>query len=241
MKDILSVLDVVRLLECRICDVGSDLTSVQAACRPAIAASVPAVLCRPDQVPNTARALAGHAARIVTSVDFRNPGDPDLTGARLRLAATRLVEWGAHELGLTVTPKRIKALGLESFVDDLRQIGDVTEAVAGHSRVAIDGTLLRPEMALRIAQRSADAGVRLIQCGSVGTRARLGLLSQLRQIVGPGMHLKWTPAVRNLDVLLIALAEGADRFEGHPGEIHRQAEIRHREGGIRVPVRGRDY
>ncbi len=72
-------------------------------------------------------------------------------------------------------------------------------------------------------------------------RATLSQVSVIRRAVGPQVRLKWSTPIQDLDRLLIAHAEGADRFHADAATI--LAEARRRAGvmGVRVPVPGVDY
>lgn len=238
----LSVSDVATLIEHHIDHAPDDSASVGAACQSAITNQVPVVVCRPEQVANAAVALSGTGTQVATAIDFHRPGDPALTGTRLRSEAQSLLDAGASELALIATRERLQQAGIRSFTDDLLCLNEILAGTGARTRAVIDGREMSSPTILATATHSLNAGAQLIECGTPhGGRIRLGLLCPLRETLGPVVKLKWAPRVRTLDMLLIGLAEGADRFNGDPADILRQAQDRQHDGGIRIPQPGEDY
>jgi hypothetical protein len=107
--------------------------------------------------------------------------------------------------------------------------------------VVVEAAGLSREELLDAARASADAGAWLIQCGSWrGDRTRFDWVVDVRAALPPDVLVKWTRPVRSLDLMLLGMAEGVDRFNADTSLIVRQARERDRAGGIRVPRPGVD-
>jgi hypothetical protein len=99
----LSVSDIAAMIEHQIDHAPDDWASVGSACQAAVVYQVPMVVCRPEQVAKAALVLTGTGTQVATAIDFHHPGDPDVTGPRLRSEAQFLFDAGASELALTAT------------------------------------------------------------------------------------------------------------------------------------------
>lgn len=234
--------DIGPLIEHRISAGAEDAASVAAACQPAITNQVRVVVCRPGQVASAAVALTGTGIRVVTAIDLHSSRYPAPPGPPLRSVARGLLDAGAGELSLIATSQGLRQSGIRAFADDLLCLTETCEVTGARTRAVIDGRGMSSTSILATARHCLNAGAQLIECGTLhGGRVRLALLCQLRDTLGPVVNLKWAPPVRSLDMLLICLAEGADRFNGDPAMILREAQDRQSRGGIWIPRPGHDY
>lgn len=237
---ILAVADVAAVVEHRVYAPNAGHAEVVFACSEAIDAGVPILLCRPEHVFVAAEALAGTQVRVGSAVDFHTAGLAALSGPALAAAAEQLAEDGATELGLVAGVERLAERN--RFERDVGALAGVAAQAGGRARVVINASGMAREELLAAAEASAAAGASLIHCGSWrGDRARFDLAVQVRTALDPGVLVKWTTPVRSLDVLLLGMAEGIDRFNANLDAILHQAEDRVQLGGIRIPRPGIDY
>lgn len=238
----LTVFDIANMIELTITGAGQDSASVEMACQPAIAHQIPVVVCRPEQVTVAAGLLSGAGPKVATILDVDHERGERFSSRWLRAKARPLVANGARELAIAATADRLQRAGGASFAENLRCLVEAMVSEGVRIRVIIDGRRMTPARVLETAAMSLEAGAHLIECGAVPCgRIRLAMLHHLRARLGAGATLKWAPVVRNLDMLLIALAEGANRFNGDPAELLRQAQARTRDSGIQIPRPGHDY
>jgi deoxyribose-phosphate aldolase len=201
-----------------------------------------AVICRPEHVPAAAHAVAGTEVEVCTGLDFHAPRAPLAHPRALAHETVRLVDAGATSVALTVTQQRLEIDGGRALA---RALGAVTAAARSHaatSRAIIDPISRDCSQALAAARLCADAGVSLIQAGSwEGPRASFDSLHAFRGVLSPDIQLKWTTPVRTIDLLLLTIAEGANRFNGDVHALIQEAENRAPWLPMVVPDRGWDY
>jgi deoxyribose-phosphate aldolase len=200
------------------------------------------LVCRPEHVSVAAEPLRELPVDVVTAVDFHYRHEPLGSPEALAEETRRLAGLGATSLALILTVERLVVDAGRSAGRALSAVTAAAKECGAESRTLIATKEMDLGEALDAARISRDHGAELVQAGSwEGPRANFAHLRQLRVVLGPDIQLKWTTPVRNLDVLLLALAEGADRFNGDVEAILGEAKGRSAWMPITVPVRGWDY
>lgn len=201
-----------------------------------------AVLCRPEHVGAAARRVAGTSTVAVTALAFHDTTHKPHTPADLAAEAAELVSAGASEVALIVAP------GLEvGFSLDLlgEQVSAVVEAVTpqgGNVRVLLNTTGITNQQVSGYTAIAGEAGASLVQGGSFrGDRATFTQIETMREALPVGVLLKWTEPVRSVEVLLVAIALGVDRFNGEIPALLSSAERSSRTGPLMLPVHGVDF
>lgn len=238
----MSVEDVAQVLEMRVH--GPDFTAEQVSqrARQASRLGLGAVLCRPEHVRVAAEAVRGSRVEVGTAVDFHARGGP-LDGLAVLTNQTKaLVDRGATVIALIATQQRLAIDGGRAFAAALDAVTIAAHQRGASSRAVIDVGRMDLEQELAAATLCLDAGASLIQVGVWdGRRANFGHMRQLRSALGPRVLLKWTTPVRSIDVLLLAVAEGMDRFNGDVDSLLDEARSRAESRPMAVPLHGWDY
>jgi len=230
------------MLEMRL--VGPHVSAEEVAQRSRQASSLglAAVICRPEHLGAAAQAVAGTGVGVCTAVDFHTPRAPLADPCALAAETLRLAEAGATSLGLVATRQRLDVDGGRTFARALAAVTSAARSCGATSRALVDpdpSSRSQPRAAARLC---ADAGASLIQAGSWdGPRANFDYLRQFRTILGPDILLKWTTPVRTIDVLLLGVAEGANRFNGDVQALIQEAENRSQWLPMTVPLPRWDY
>jgi deoxyribose-phosphate aldolase len=82
----------------------------------------------------------------------------------------------------------------------------------------------------------------MVQGGTwLGERAGFRHVTLMREALGAGPLLKWTNPVQSLHVLLLAIAEGVDRFNTDIDGILTDASWQERIAPLTVPLEDLDY
>ena len=241
-----SVDEIAGMLEMRVYEPGLTAREVAQRSRQASLLGLAAVICRPEHVRAAAQAVTGTGVRVgvgvCTVLDHHTPRAPLAHPSALAEETLRLTEAGATSVALLVTRRRLEIDHGRSFA---RALSAVTTAARSHgatSRAIIDAEPKDGTQALAAVRLCADAGVSLIQAGSwEGPRASFDTLHAMRAALNPDIDLKWTAPVRSLDLLLLTIAEGANRFNGDAQALIQEAENRAPWLPLVVPHRGWDY
>ena len=237
-----SVDEIRKMLEMRVYGPDVPTHEVTRQSRQAALLRIAAVICQPEHVRAAAQAVAGTEVDVCTAVDFHAPRAPLAHPTTLAEETLRLVDAGSTSVALMVTQQRLEVDGGRAFA---RALGAVTTAACSRgatSRAIIDPMSRDCRQALAAARLCADAGVSLIQVGCWdGPRASFDTLNLFREMLGPDIALKWTTPVRTIDLLLLTMAEGANRFNCNVQALIQEAEDRAPWLPLVVPNRGWDY
>jgi len=239
----LTVANIAAMIECSVYSPDLSRDDVARASSVAAVSGLAAVVCRPYRVAVAADAVSGSPVRIATALAGHIPTGPGVCLRRLQLEAEQALQDGARELALLATAARLPPAERRVLVAEIAAVGDLARSVGGLVRVALDTAALTTQELITGCRVVVDAGAGMVQAGTFYEhgRARLSQVQLIRREIGPQVVLKWTAPVRGLDVLLLAKAEGVDRFNADATVILAQAEDLERWGEIRVPVPGVDY
>jgi deoxyribose-phosphate aldolase len=238
----MSVEEVAKVLEIRAHEPGITAEQVAQQARQASLLGLAAILCRPEHVRAAAEAVRGTGVEVGTAVDFHGRNMPLDAATVLTEKTKALVHRGATTIALVATQQRLDVDCGRAFASAVQAVTAAAREQGAVSRVVIDVGRMDLEQELAAARLCLDAGASLIQVGVWdGRRANFGHMRQMRDALGPGVPLKWTAPVRSIDVLLLAVAEGMDRFNGDVISLLDEAESRAAWLPLTVPVQGWDY
>jgi deoxyribose-phosphate aldolase len=202
------------------------------------------VIARPEDVPTAGLYLAGTSIDVVTLPGWHDGDIDPLPTPALLAQARRLAAEGATDLGMVANVDRLSADGGRRFADDVTALVDAMRGCGARVRVVLDTDGMSPEATAAACELLGATGAWLVQGGSWQGAARTGLsrIQLMRAALPDNVRLKWTFPVRSLDSMMIAIAEGVDRFNGDPEAMVSEA-VRRASTGRRliVPVRDIDY
>lgn len=240
-RQILTVRGVAARLEHRLHHAQVGPEELARGCTLARESGLAAVLCRPEHVPYAAHQLAGSEVDLVTILGFHDPSSARRSPEELAQEADELSAQGATELALVATPGSMPDAGTALLVE---QIGAVSRAAPSGTRVRtlLDTTSMTDDEIRTTCRTMVDAGVQLIQGGSIrGDRTALSQVEVMRSAMPRNVLLKWTQPVRSVQALLVSIAVGVDRFNGDPTALLQDASRQTRVAPLRVPVPGVDF
>lgn len=240
-RDVVTTESLAAALELRLHWPEVDEGQLRRGCDYAADAGLAAVLCRPEHVATAARRLLGSGIGAVTALSFHDATrhqDP----ADLAAEARELVSAGAAEVALIVAP------GLDS--DDClhlvsEQVAAVVEAVTpegGKVRVLLNTTDASKKQMRACTALVGGAGAVLVQGGSFrGDRATFSQIEAMRHALPAEVLLKWTQPLRSVEMMLVCMASGVNRFNGDIPTLLKSAKRSSHLGQLMLPLYGVDF
>jgi deoxyribose-phosphate aldolase len=205
-------------------------------------ASLAAVLCRPKHVKAAAAHLTGSPVDVVTALGYHDRHSPRRSAELLAQEAEGLAQQGADEVGLITGCGSRPDADLDLLTEQLRAVTAAVSHQACRVRVLLNTEGLTDSEISSACRRAADAGAHLLQGGSFrGDRTPLGHIETMRAALPSEVRLKWTHPVRSLEVLLVCIALGVDRFNGDPHDLLAAAARSSRIAPLMVPIPGVDF
>ncbi len=237
------VADLASRLERRIYLVPCDDAALEHECAQAREWGLGAVICPPEQVAAATRHLGGSGVQVVTGLPRSEPGSQPQSGTALVREATRLAADGAAWLGVAAARAQLTGPGLSAFCALLRPVCSVLDEQGSALRVLLNLRGLSGPEITDACEALVAAGVGLVQGGSAQGPDRSGLsqIQVMRAALPPSVLLKWTHPVRTVDIMLICIAEGVDRFNADIAKLLASASEAAGNTKLRLPVRGLDY
>jgi deoxyribose-phosphate aldolase len=152
-----------------------------------------------------------------------------------------LLSAGASEVALIVAP------GRESACRHI--IGEQLDAVVGTAtpqggkvRVLIDTTDATKDQMTACTALVGASGAALVQGGSFrGDRATCSLIEAMRSTLPFPVLLKWTQPVRSVEMMLVCMALGVNRFNGDIPTLVAEAKRSSQRAPLMLPVYGIDF
>lgn len=122
-------------------------------------------------------------------------------------------------------------------------VAALTHAHGALTKVVLPATALTTRQLTTLCKIGVDSGATMLQGGTwlEDDRASFTQMARIRPAIGEHVLLKWTAPIRSLDRLLLACAEGVDRFNADTTTILTQAHERAKTCEIRIPEPGYDY
>jgi deoxyribose-phosphate aldolase len=240
-RDVLTRESLAASLEHRLYGLEVDQGQLKRGCDYAGEVGLGAVLCRPEHVATAARRLAGTGVAAVTALAFHDATrqqDP----ADLAAEALELVSAGAAEVALIVAPG-LDGEGCLHLISE--QVQAVVEAVTPQHRkvrVLLNTTDASKDQMRACAALVGAAGPTLVQGGSFhGDRATFSQMEAMRHALPTGVLLKWTQPVRSVEMMLVCMALGVNRFNGDIPTLLQSAKRSAQLGPLMLPIYGVDF
>lgn len=217
------------------------IPELRAGCQLAADHRLAAITCRPQHIAHAASHLDGTAVAVVSGLGFANPAAPTDAPAWVE-EAEALAAAGATELAVVATAARLSKDAPAPFVAAVERLVELGQSRGFRLRVHLDVRDLTDQQVIGICRDLAAAGVWMVQTGSwLGERAGFRHAVLMREALGTAVLLKWTSPVPSLHVLLLAIAEGIDRFNADVPQILQQAARQASLAPLLVPKAGLDY
>jgi deoxyribose-phosphate aldolase len=213
-------------------------------CHRAIELGLAAVVCRPERVATAARATEGSDVAVCTGLNVRNNARIEASLSDISHAADRAVADGVRDLTLLVDAAQLQEGRTDALAEQISVIATSAASCGGMARVILMTSSMTPEQISVGCRLSVSCGADMVQGGALttGDRASMSQLALMRRELGSGVLLKWMRQVPSLDQLLVARAEGVDRFWGDVEAVLHEARERESWGEtIQVPLVGVDY
>ena len=195
---------------------------LEAGCRFALENGVAAVTCRPEHVTDVARLLDGSGIGVVTALDVNRPRPPGTPRHDWTAEACELAGHGASELAVVATADDLSPGARGPFLDGLNRLLTLQDVDRFRVRVHVDAAGVTDEQLAAATRDFGEAGVWMVQVGAwTNQKAAFRSLLLIREALGREVLLKWTTPVPSHQVMLLAIAEGVDRFNGDVPELLR--------------------
>ena len=243
-REVLSVAGIARRFDADLLDHALSDDDLVDRCQRAVELGLASVVCRPNRVAVTARAVEGSDVAVCTGLNVLYDAWFDPSLPELARATDQAVEDGARDLTLFMARSQLQPENVDRLTAQLTHVVASAAACGGLSRVVLMTSGMTCEEIRDGCRLAVSCGVDMVQGGAAttGDRASLSQLTQMRRELGAGVLLKWMAPVRSLDWFLVARAEGVDRFWGGVEYVLEQARDRESWGEqIRVPRPGVDY
>lgn len=219
-----------------------DADQLMQGCEYAAEAGLGAVLCRPEHVRAAARHVGGTATGAVTALAFHDTTHKPHRPADLATEAAELVSVGATEVALIVAPGFAHGDCLNLLKEQVCAVVEVVTSEGAGLRVLLDTTGVTNPQVSSYTGVAGRAGVCLIQGGSFrGDRATFSQIETMRDALPGTVLLKWTQPVRSVEMMLVSMALGVDRFNGDIPTLLSAAKRSSELGPLMLPVHGVDF
>jgi deoxyribose-phosphate aldolase len=241
-RRVLKLADIARVLEHRLHHPSIDLQALRAGCRYAIEHGLGAVTCRPEHVTEAAKILRDTNVGLIAGLDFDHRHTGDVDEQAWTDQARRLSGEGASELAVIANAERLSPDRQAGFVAAVQRLASLQGQCGFRLRVHLDATGLSDAAIAAACRVFAACGVWMVQGGTwLGERVAFRHVTLMREALGPGPLLKWTNPVSSLHVLLLAIAEGVDRFNADVADILSDASWQECLAPLTVPLEDVDY
>lgn len=236
----LSVQDVADLIDHALLKPDLTPAEVERSCRELAQEEIWSVCVRPSDVALAKDAVEGHATRVCTVIGF--PHGTTSTAAKVAESRQALSD-GATELDMVLNIGRLRGGDLDAVREDVAAVVQVGHEAGALVKVIFETALLDDEQIRSAARVSEEAGADFIKTstGFAGGGATLPHVRLMRASAGPGVQIKASGGVRDIDTLLAMCAEGVTRI-GTSSTAALLAGAREREaaGTLVVPEPGQD-
>jgi deoxyribose-phosphate aldolase len=219
------------------------LAEFVAGCRTAADSKVAAVVCNPSRVALAAHLLAGRGVKVAALASHESLPGPPVDIAHLLANTERLLQDGANEIGVLAPRGPLRGSARTAFAKAIRTVANLAETHHATVKVLLPATGLTTEQLVTACKLSTDSGATMVQGGTPSAQDRVSFsqIALMRQALGDEVQLKWSTPMASLDRLLLARAEGVDRFNADTTAVLKEAAERNRFSKIRIPEPGQDY
>ena len=218
-----------------------DQGGLRRGCDYAAEVGLAAVLCRPEHVATAARRLTGTGTAAVTALAFHARSSQRHDPVDLAAEAIQLVSVGASEVALVVAPGREDDC-LHLIAEQVDAVIEAVTPQAGQVRVLIDMTDASKDQMTACTALVGAAGAVLVQGGSFrGDRATFSQIEAMRHTLSATVLLKWTQPIRSVEMMLVCMALGVNRFNGDVPTLLAEAKRSTQRAPLMLPIYGVDF
>ncbi len=207
----LTVQDVADLIDHALLKPELTPEEVARAARGVAAHAVWSVCVRPSDVTLAAEAVVGSPTRVCTVIGF--PHGTTSTAAKVAESRQALAD-GATELDMVLNLGRLRGGDLEAVREDIAAVVAVGHEAGALVKVILETVLLDDAAKVAGCRASEDAGADFVKTstGFAGGGATLADVRLMRGSTAPGVQVKASGGVRDVDTLLAMVAEGVTRI-----------------------------
>jgi deoxyribose-phosphate aldolase len=240
-REVVSPETIAGALEHRLFRPEVDLGQLKRGCDYAAEAGVAAVLCRPEHVAPAARRLLDSLTVTVTALAFhqetRLQEPADLAAEGLELVAA-----GASEVALIVAPGLDRHGCLQLIAEQVDAVLEAVTPQGGRVRVLLNTTDMSKDQVTECTALVGARGPTLVQGGSFrGDRATFSQIESMRDALPSEVLLKWTQPLRSVEMMLVSMALGINRFNGDIPALLDSAKRSTQIAPLMLPVYGVDF
>ncbi len=188
-------------------------------CEEAATLHMAAVCVNPYRVPQAGVLLKGSGVKVCTVIGFPLGA---LTVAGKRQEACQALKQGAQELDLVVNIGAVKDGNYALVEEEIEQLAGLKGAFSFQLKVIVETALLKPEELVKLVSIVSGSAAEYIKTstGMAARGASLEDLEVIKQYRRPGLKIKASGGVRELDWALSLIAAGADRIgSSHAGAL----------------------
>lgn len=236
----LSVQDVADLIDHALLRPELTPAEVDRSCRELAEQEIWSVCVRPSDVALARAAVEGHSTRVCTVIGF--PHGTTTTAAKVAESRQALAD-GATELDMVLNIGRLRGGDLDAVRADIAAVVEVGHEAGALVKVIFETALLDDDQIQAAARVSEEAGADFVKTstGFAGGGATLPHVRLMRTAAGPGVQVKASGGVRDIDTLLAMCAEGVTRIGTSSTEaLLAGARERAEAGTLVVPQPGAD-
>lgn len=205
---------------------------IRKSCQVALRYGAASVCARPGDMPLVAELLKGSNVKVCTVIGFPHGNHKP----QIKLAEAReALEDGCQELDMVLNIGRLIAGDAAYVQAEIRAICDLAHSRGAKVKVILENCYLTDEQKKLACQLAAQAGADWVKTSTgYGTGGcTLDDLRLMRAAVPPGVQVKGSGGIRDLDTVLAARAIGATRCGVSATEkIMEEAERRYAQGSL---------
>ncbi|WP_392564586.1 deoxyribose-phosphate aldolase [Orbus wheelerorum] len=191
-------------------------TEIKAVCKQAIEYDFFSVCVNSCYVPLVSEELAGSKVKTCSVIGF--PLGACLTSVKA-FEAKAAIEAGAHEIDMVINVGFLKSNYMDKFIDDIRQVKDVTVNAGALLKVIFETCLLSKDEIKTVSEICRDLEVEFVKTstGFSSGGATVEDVTLMREIVGDKLGVKASGGVRDKATAFAMISAGATRLGSSSG------------------------
>ena len=180
-------------------------------CEEAATLHMAAVCVNPYRVQQAGDLLNGTGVNVCTVIGFPLGA---LTPAGKRQEACLALKQGAQELDIVINISALKDGYYRLIKNEIEQLAGLKQEFIFQLKVIVETALLKPEELVKVVSIVSNSAAQYIKTstGMAARGASLEDLEVIKQYRRPGLKIKASGGVRELDWALSLIAAGADRI-----------------------------
>lgn len=180
-------------------------------CEEAATLHMAAVCINPYRVPQASGLLKGSGVKVCTVIGFPLGA---LTTADKRHQACQALKQGACELDMVVNIGAVKDGNYALIKEEIERLAELKQEFSYHLKVIVETALMQTEELVNLVSIVSNSAAEYIKTstGMAARGASLEDLEVIKQYRRPGLKIKASGGVRELDWALRLIDAGADRI-----------------------------